>query len=460
MSGSSKLWGGRFTGTVDELTERLNNSLPFDQRMWKQDIRGSIAHATMLGEQEIIPSHEAATIVAGLRKILSDLENGSLELDPSQEDIHSAAESLLYQTIGPIAGKLHTARSRNDQVATDFRLYILDSVDEIDLWLKALQQTIINVSERELDVIVSGYTHLQHAQPVLLSHHLMAYFWMLQRDRERLNDLSKRLNYLPLGSGALAGTTFNIDRHRVAELLGFSGVIENSIDAVSDRDFALEFLSFASILMVHISRIAEEIIIWNSTEFGYIDLDDSVTTGSSIMPQKKNPDVAELGRGKAGRVFGNLMSLLTVMKGLPLSYNKDSQEDKEPVFDTIDTLLVILPPFEKMLSSAKFRSEKMKASLYQDFSTATELADYLATQGMPFREAHHIVGDIVKYCLGAGIGLEDIPNGKLQEFSSLFPSDTTSIIAIETSVDRRNSYGGTSQTSVLHQIQKAKNILQ
>ena len=459
MSSGPKLWGGRFTGSIDTLTERLNNSLSFDSRMWRQDIVGSIAHATMIGEAGIIPIEESRLIVAELQSISDGLETNSISLDPTQEDIHSAIEALLRERMGPLAGKLHTARSRNDQVATDTRLYLRDAIVEIDSLLKSFQQTIIEVAEREFGVIVSGYTHLQHAQPVLLSHHLMVYFWMLKRDRERLHDLAKRVNQLPLGAGALAGTTFPINRKRVAELLGFDGVIENSLDAVSDRDFALEFLSFASILMVHMSRLAEEIIIWNSPEFNYITLDDSVTTGSSIMPQKKNPDVAELARGKSGRIFGDLMALLTVMKALPLSYNKDSQEDKEPLFDAIDTIMILIPPFEKTIATAKFNRAKMMYALYRDFSTATDLADYLVVKGMPFRDAHHIIGTIVRYCVDNGIGLEDLCLDQLREFAPEFGKDAEELATIQASVDGRKSQGGTAPESVKYQMALAKEWL-
>jgi argininosuccinate lyase len=454
-----KLWGGRFEGSTDALVERLNNSLPFDARLWKHDIVGSIAHATMLGEQGIIPTDDAAQIVQSLQEISSQLESGEMEFDPSSEDIHSAVESLLREKLGPVAGKLHTARSRNDQVATDTRLYLRDAITDVSSALFSFQNTLVRLAEQEMETILSGYTHLQHAQPVLLSHHLLAYFWMFQRDRERLTDCSKRLNLLPLGAGALAGTSFPINRERVAELLGFDGVIENSLDAVSDRDFALEFLAAASILMMHVSRLAEEIILWNSPEFGYVELDDSVTTGSSIMPQKKNPDVAELARGKAGRVFGDLFALLTVMKGLPLAYNKDMQEDKEPLFDTVDTLITLLPPFEKTLATAKFQRERMAAALRGDFSTATDLADLLVRKGMPFRDAHHVVGRIVRHCIENKIGLEDLSTNDLTGFAPEFGTEAGEVATIQASVSARKARGGTAPEAVREQLERARKLI-
>ncbi len=456
-----KLWGGRFSASTDELVERLNNSLVFDQRLWRDDIAGSIAHATMLGETGIIPSDDARAIVAGLKAIEAGLESGELSFDPSQEDIHSAVEALLRDKIGPVAGKLHTARSRNDQVATDTRLYLREAITQIDQLLVSFQQTLIALAERELarSTILPGYTHLQHAQPVLLSHHLLAYVWMFQRDRERLADCRKRVNVLPLGAGALAGTSFPIDRERVADLLGFEGICENSMDAVCDRDFVIEFLSVASIMMIHCSRLAEEIILWNTPEFGFITLDDSVTTGSSIMPQKKNPDVAELARGKSGRVFGNLIAVLTVMKGLPLAYNKDMQEDKEPLFDTADTLLVLLPAFDKTLATAKFNSDRMAASLRGDFSTATDLADFLVRKGMPFRDAHEVVGRIVRHCEENDIGLEELDGKSLHDLAPEFGEDAADIASIASSVSGRRARGGTAPAAVQEQLARAKEIL-
>jgi argininosuccinate lyase len=425
----------------------------------------------MLGEQGIIPAEDAQQIVSGLKAIESGLGDGTLELDPPQEDIHSAVEALLHEQIGAVAGKLHTARSRNDQVATDTRLYLRGAIDDIDSALVGVQRTLVGLAERELGdgrdegdgsdlrdgapTILAGVTHLQHAQPVLLSHHLLAYFWMFQRDRERLGDCRRRVNRLPLGAGALAGTGFPINRDRVAELLGFDGVCENSMDAVSDRDYAIEFLAAAALIMVHLSRLAEELILWNSPEFGYVELADSVTTGSSIMPQKKNPDVAELARGKAGRVIGDLTALLTVMKGLPLAYNKDMQEDKEPLFDAVDTLLLVLPAFDKMLATARFNRDRMRAALRGDFSTATDLADHLVRQGMPFREAHHVVGKIVRACIERGIGLEDLDSAALGEIAPGI-GDVSGLLTVDASVNSRRSAGGTALESVREQLELAR----
>lgn len=456
---AGKLWGGRFSSDTDELVKLLNNSLPFDRRMWRQDIVGSIAHVTMLGETGIIPSEDTEAIRKGLVEIESGLSDGSLSLDDSQEDIHSAVEAMLRERIGPLAGKLHTARSRNDQVATDLRLYLRDALEDVLAVVTNLQTTLIERAEGETETILPGCTHLQHGQPVLLAHHLLAYFWMFQRDRERMEIVLARVNRLPLGAGAMAGTTFPINRQRVAELLGFDGVIENSMDAVADRDFALEFLSAASILMVHLSRLAEEIILWNSPEYSFVVLDDSVTTGSSIMPQKKNPDVAELARGKTGRVFGSLMALLTVMKGLPLTYNKDMQEDKEPIFDTLDTLITLLPPFTKMIATAKFQKDRMKASLRGDFSTATDLADLLVRQGLPFRDAHHVVGTIVKHCEDKSLLLEELTSDQLSEFSPLFLNEPEFTATVQNSVSARKAEGGTAPEAVAAQLAHAREAL-
>ena len=480
-----KLWGGRFSGSTDELVERLNNSLPFDSRLWREDIQGSMAHAIMLGEQGIIAQTDSQAIVDGLASIQVRLESGELRLEPAQEDIHSAIESLLFDRIGPLAGKLHTARSRNDQVAADTRLYLRGAITAIDEALSSFQQALLQAAEREIGgrtagrednneivddstitqppnhpTILPGYTHLQHAQPILLSHHLMAYFWMFQRDRTRLGDCQKRLNVLPLGAGALAGTSFPIDRERVAAILGFDGICENSLDAVSDRDFVIEFLGAASILMMHCSRLAEELILWNSPEFSFVELDDSVTTGSSIMPQKKNPDVAELARGKTGRVYGNLLTLLTVMKGLPLAYNKDMQEDKEPLFDTVDTLLTLLPPFEKTLRTATFRRERMAKALQGDFSTATDLADLLVRRGMPFREAHHLVGVIVRHCIDRGKGLEELTAAELEEMVPGGGEEALAVLSPEASVAARTAAGGTARDAVMRQIQQARRLVE
>ncbi|HZO90586.1 MAG TPA: argininosuccinate lyase [Chthonomonadaceae bacterium] len=457
-----KLWGGRFEGQTDALIERLNNSLTFDARLWRHDIQGSLAHAAMLGATGILPQEEADQIVAGLRALQEDLESGAEELPADAEDVHTAVEGLLRERIGAVAGKLHTARSRNDQVATDVRLYLREECDALDAEIAAFQETLLALADREMETVLPGYTHLQHAQPIVLAHHLLAYFWMLDRDRERLTDARKRINRLPLGAGALAGTGFPIDRKRVAAELGFEEVLENSLDAVSDRDFIAEFLAVASILMMHLSRLAEEIILWNSPEFGFIALDDSVTTGSSIMPQKKNPDVAELARGKTGRVYGDLMAILTLMKGLPLAYNKDMQEDKEPLFDAVDTLRLVLPALQRTLATARFRADRMAAATTGDFSTATDLADYLVRRGLPFREAHEVVGRIVRHCIQSGITLESLDGPTLAGFSPLLGEDVCaalSVLGVRSSVTTRRSQGGTSPEAVRIQWQQAQSRL-
>ncbi len=454
-----KLWGGRFDAPTDALIERLNNSLVFDGRLWRHDIAGSVAHAAMLGETGIVTRDEAARLVAGLQALVVDLETGAALLPPDAEDVHSAVEALLRERIGPVAGKLHTARSRNDQVATDTRLYLRDEIAAIDAEIAALQKTLLDCADREMETILPGYTHLQHAQPVLLGHHLLAYFWMLDRDRERLADTKKRLNRSPLGAGALAGTGFPIDRQFTANYLGFDRVIENSLDAVSDRDYIVEFLAAASLIMVHLSRFAEEIILWNSPEFRFVLLDDGVTTGSSIMPQKKNPDVAELARGKAGRVFGDLTNLLVLLKGLPLAYNKDMQEDKEPLFDAVDTLRLVLPAMNKTLATAQFRRERMREATQGDFSTATDLADFLAARGLPFREAHEIVGRVTRDCVERGVGLEALDAAALAGYSPLLASDPQGAmraITVESSVAARTSEGGTAPSAVRKQWEIAR----
>ncbi len=453
-----KLWGGRFDGKTDALIERLNNSLSFDARLWSEDIQGSVAHAQMLGAVGIITVSEAAQICDGLNAIAADLSSGKILLPEDAEDVHSAVEWLLRERIGTVAGKLHTARSRNDQIATDIRLYLREEINLIDSELSDFQSTLIDIANSEIDTILPGFTHLQHAQPVVLAHHILAYFWMVDRDRERLKDTYSRVNRLPLGAGALAGTGFAIDRMMVAESLGFTEILENSLDAVADRDFAVEFLSCASILMMHLSRLAEEIILWNSPEFRFVSLDDTVTTGSSIMPQKKNPDVAELVRGKTGRVYGALTTLLVLMKGLPLAYNKDMQEDKEPLFDTIDTLHLVIPALNRTLKTANFNRKRMREAAEMDYSTATDLADLLVRRGLPFREAHEIVGRVVRYCEEAGLSLEDLTAeqfAKLSPHLSENPQDILSVIKVEYSVGARNSRGGTAPAAVREQWNKA-----
>ena len=457
--GPHRLWGGRFATAPDSTLERLNNSFAFDCRLWREDVEASIAHAEMLGETGVLPPEEAKAIIAGLRDILAGVENGTLRLDPRCEDVHTAVEALLHQLIGPVAGKLHTARSRNDQVATDLRLYMKRRVDEVSALVRKLQSALLEVAEREMGTLMPGYTHLQHAQPVLLSHHLLAYFWMFERDRSRLADWLGRADELPLGAGALAGTTFAIDPERVARRLGFARVANNSMDAVSDRDFALEFLSVAAILMVHCSRLGEELVLWSSQEFGFVTLADEVTTGSSIMPQKKNPDVAELARGKAGRVFGHLMALLSVMKSLPLTYNKDMQEDKEPVFDTIDTLLAVLPALELTIRTATFHAERMEQAMAGDFSTATDLADALVQTGIPFRKAHELVGQVVRACVERGRRLEDLSAAELRSLLPEMPENLPLSFTPAASVASRTTASGTAPSSVAEQLRKAKAIL-
>jgi argininosuccinate lyase len=452
-----KLWGGRFEKGPDQAIAEFTHSLPFDQRMAEQDVRGSIAHGRMLGHAGIIPGDEAAQIETGLRQILEDVKTGGrLE---GAEDIHSWVEGRLRELIGPVAGKLHTARSRNDQVATDTRLYLRETAEGIDLQLARMQQTLLDHAREHVETVLPGYTHMQHAQPVVLAHHLLAYFWMLQRDRSRLADWRKRANILPLGVGALAGSPYPVDRAFVAGELGFDGVGENSLDNVSDRDFVVELASALALVAVHLSRLAEELVLWNTREFGFIELDDSVATGSSIMPQKKNPDVAELVRGKSGRVFGNLQSLLATMKGLPLAYNSDMQEDKERIFDSIDTVTACLGAMTLLLRNCRFRSERMRAATGGDFSTATDLADFLAQRGIPFREAHEIVGSIVKWCEHQGRPLESLTAVDLEAFHPEFAHAPPDITSVEASVRSRRSPGGTAPDEVRRQLAAAEGIL-
>lgn len=439
--------------------EEFTASVHFDSRLFEHDVCGSIAHAEMLGKCCIIPAEDAKKIVDGLKSLLDDYHAGKVRFDKSAEDVHMNVEKLLAAKIGEPAGRLHTARSRNDQVATDIRLWMKDEIDGLTELMADLQHVLVDMAEKHLDTIMPGYTHLQHAQPVLLAHHLMAYFWMIERDKGRFADCRARTDVLPLGSGALAGTGFAIDREFVAKQLGFSRISENSLDAVSDRDFVSEFLAAAAIAMTHLSRFAEELVIWSSPEFGFVELDDSVTTGSSIMPQKKNPDAAELTRGKTGRVFGDLIAILTVQKGLPLSYNRDLQEDKEPLFDAADTLRGALSVFIPMIETAKFKTDRMKQSLHGDFSTATDLADYLVRNGMPFRKSHEVVGKLVAECIAAGKGLEDLTLTDLQALVTDASEDTLQMLKPEQSIAARSIPGGTARTSVEKQIEAARNLL-
>ena len=456
---SGKLWGGRFNKSTDKVVEAFTESISFDYRLIEFDIKGSIAHAKMLGKCGIISVEDSAKIIDGLNSILADYIAGKIEFDPAAEDIHMNVEKILKEKIGESAGRLHTARSRNDQVATDIRLFLKDSIDQINGFIIELQNVIVEQAEKHSNDIIPGYTHLQHAQPIILGHHLMAYFWMLQRDKERFLDCYKRIDVLGLGSGALAGTTFPIDRQFTAKELGFNKVSENSIDSVADRDFAAEFISACAIAMVHLSRFAEELVIWNSSEFSFVELDDSVTTGSSIMPQKKNPDAAELTRGKSARVIGDLMSILTLQKGLPLAYNRDMQEDKEPIFDACDTLMLTLQVFGIMLKSAKFNIEKMHKSAGEAFSTATDLADYLVRKNVTFRDAHEQVGSLVAYCIKNNKELWDLSVDEIKQFTPSAGDDIRSFLTVEASVSARSAYGGTAKSEVLRQIDKAKYII-
>jgi argininosuccinate lyase len=451
------LWGGRFEKGPDEAIAAFTNSLPFDQRMATQDVRGSLAHCRMLGHAGIIPAEDARQIEAGLREILAEVESG--ERLTGAEDIHSWVESRLRAKIGPVAGKLHTARSRNDQVATDCRLYLREAAEGIDAQLRAMQEALLEHARAHPETVLPGFTHMQHAQPVVLAHHLLAYFWMLQRDRERLKDWRKRVNILPLGAGALAGSPYPVDRHFVARELGFDGVGENSLDNVSDRDIALELASVLAVVSVHLSRLAEEVVLWNTREFGWIALDDSVATGSSIMPQKKNPDVAELVRGKTGRVFGNLQALLTLMKGLPLAYNSDMQEDKEQIFDSLDTVAGCLGSMTQLLRTCSFRTDRMRAATAGDFSTATDLADFLAMRGVPFREAHEVVGSIVKWCEDHDRVLESLSAAELQQFHAEFASAPADVTSVDASARARKTYGGTSPAVVREQLERATAVV-
>ncbi|MCZ0754850.1 argininosuccinate lyase [Anoxybacillus sp. J5B_2022] len=454
-----KLWGGRFTKTAEEWVDEFGASIPFDQELVEEDIEGSIAHVTMLGKCGILPNEDVEKIRAGLLSLLEKAKQGKLEFSVAYEDIHLNIEKMLIDETGPVGGKLHTGRSRNDQVATDMHLYLRKRVHEIIELIRELQQVLVEKAEAHVETLIPGYTHLQRAQPVSFAHHLLAYFWMLERDRERFTESLKRINKSPLGAGALAGTTFPIDRQYTAELLGFDGIYENSIDAVSDRDFILEFLSNSSLLMMHLSRFCEELILWSSQEFQFIEIDDAFATGSSIMPQKKNPDMAELIRGKTGRVYGNLVGLLTVMKGTPLAYNKDMQEDKEGMFDTVKTITGSLKIFAGMIATMGVRTEVMKKAVKQDFSNATELADYLAKKGVPFREAHEIVGKLVLTCIEKGIFLADLPLSEYKEASPLFEEDIYEALDPYTAVNRRNSAGGTGFAEVRKAIEKAKKTM-
>lgn len=455
----SKLWGGRFEKGTDEAVEAFTASISIDVRLWEVDIRSSIAHARMLGKVGVLTPEEAESIITGLQALREEIASGTVAFEPKAEDIHSEIERLLTQRIGAVAGKLHTARSRNDQVATDTRLYLREEIDALCAQIRQLQDLLVNTAEQHLHTILPGFTHLQHAQPVSLAHHLMAYFWMLHRDRERLVECRRRMNQLPLGSAALAGTSFPLDREMVARELGFEGICENSLDAVSDRDFVVEFLCAAALIMTHLSRLAEELILWSTPEFGFVELDDSVTTGSSIMPQKKNPDVAELIRGRVGRVVGALTGALVMMKALPLSYNRDLQEDKGFLFDALDTVRDCISLMHLMLSRTQWRTERMRQAVHGDFSNATDLADYLVRRGMPFRQAHEVVGRVVQYCLKQGRVLENLQVDELRQFSDLFDVDAVQAVQPEAVLQARKVRGGTAPNAVQAQIAHAKQLL-
>ncbi len=447
-----KLWAGRFQKETDTLVNDFNSSIGFDARLYRQDIAGSIAHAGMLGKQGIIDPSEADKIIDGLKAILADIEADQVEFSLDNEDIHMNIEALLTSRIGDTGKRLHTARSRNDQVAVDFRMYVREQIPVIIAQVVDLEKVLINKAKANLDTVMPGYTHLQRAQPTTFAHYMMAYANMLRRDITRLEDCLERLDECPLGSGALATTTYPVDRFQTAQALGFAKPMDNSMDGVSDRDFALELLSDLSILMMHLSRFSEEIILWCSWEFKFVDLDDAYSTGSSIMPQKKNPDVAELVRGKTGRVYGSLITLLTVMKGLPLAYNKDMQEDKEPVFDAIDTVQMCLPVFTAMLDTLTVRPKNMSKAASGGFINATDCADYLVKKGMPFREAYMIVGRLVNLCIKAGESLDTLPLKDFRAVSALFDEDVYQALELRTCVNGRTVYGGPARESVQTQI--------
>ncbi|HEX7057254.1 MAG TPA: argininosuccinate lyase [Bacilli bacterium] len=452
----SKLWGGRFTKKTDQLVEAYTASILFDKELAEEDIAGSLAHVAMLGKCGILPEEDVEKIKDGLHKVMAKIRHGEMEYSIADEDIHMNIEKTLIDEIGPVGGKLHTARSRNDQVATDMHLYLRSRVVELVDLLAKLQESLLEQAKANTETILPGYTHLQRAQPILFAHHLLAYTSMFQRDIERLQDSYKRVDALPLGAGALAGTTFPIDRHFVAEQLGFARIYDNSLDAVSDRDFIVEFLANASLIMMHLSRLCEELVMWSSTEFGFIELDDAFCTGSSIMPQKKNPDVAELVRGKTGRVYGHLVGMLTVLKALPLAYNKDMQEDKEGMLDTVKTLQGALQLMAPMIATMKVQRTRMRQAVNSDFSNATDIADYLAAKGMPFRQAHEVIGKLVLYCIESGRVLLDLSLDEYTKFSPLFADDIYEVLQPEHVVNARDVYGGTAAGQVQSAIARVE----
>ncbi|MEA3274220.1 MAG: argininosuccinate lyase [Pseudomonadota bacterium] len=457
---SSKPWAGRFNEPTDAFVEAFTASVDFDRRLYRYDIEGSVAHATMLARQGILTDNERDAIVSGLTRIGERIDAGELAWSIPLEDVHMNIEAALTADIGDAGKKLHTGRSRNDQVATDVRLYLRAEIDAIRVAVKRLQEALLDLAEREAETVLPGFTHLQVAQPTTFGHHMMAWFEMLERDRERLADCRKRVNIMPLGAAALAGTTYPIDRHCTAALLGFERPAENSLDAVSDRDFVIEFVAAASILMMHLSRFSEELILWSSAQFGFVELSDSFCTGSSIMPQKKNPDVPELVRGKTGRIFGHLMGLLTLMKGQPLAYNKDNQEDKEPLFDTVDNLKGSLKVFADMMGAVTCNRERMRAAALQGFATATDLADYLVRKGIPFRDAHEIVGKAVALGVRERRDLSELTLAELRQFSSAIDEDVFAVLTLEGSVTARDHIGGTAPRQVRAAVARAKDLLQ
>ena len=455
----AQLWGGRFTKQTDQLVFDFNASITFDKRLFYEDVTGSIVHATMLAKQGILTEEERKSIVEGLTGILEDVDDGTLAIDESQEDIHSFVEATLIDRIGDAGKKLHTGRSRNDQVALDMRLYTRTRVAETDGLLKKLLEVILDTMENNLDTYMPGFTHLQKAQPITLAHHYGAYFEMFKRDRQRLSDIYKRMNYCPLGAGALAGTTYPLDREYTARLLHFEGPTLNSIDSVADRDYLIEFLSALSTIMMHLSRFSEEIIIWNSNEYQFVELDDAYSTGSSIMPQKKNPDIAELVRGKTGRVYGALMALLTTMKGLPLAYNKDMQEDKEMAFDAMDTAVDCITLFTGMIQTMKFRKDRMAKSAMNGFTNATDAADYLVGKGVPFRDAHGIIGRLVLYCIEKDTSIDALSLEELRSISDKFDEDIYDAISLKTCVEKRLTIGAPGEKMMKQVIEKNKEYL-
>lgn len=454
-----KLWGGRFTKDTNELVDRFNASITFDQRFWREDIEGSIAHVAMLAKQEIITEEEKTVITDALNQIKTEIADGTLVISDDNEDIHSFVEATLISRIGESGKKLHTGRSRNDQVALDMKLYIRNEITELDGLLKHLLVTIHDIMKDNTETYMPGFTHLQKAQPVTLAHHLGAYFEMFKRDRSRLSDTYKRMNICPLGAGALAGTTYPLDREYTASLLSFDGATNNSMDSVSDRDYLVELLNDMSLIMMHLSRFSEEIILWNSNEYQFVDIDDAYSTGSSIMPQKKNPDIAELVRGKTGRVYGALMSMLTTLKGIPLAYNKDMQEDKELTFDAIDTVKGCISLFDGMLATIKFNKTRMEDSAKNGFTNATDAADYLVNHGVPFRDAHGIVGRLVLYCVDKNIALDDMTIEEFKTISPVFENDIYEAIAMKTCVEKRNTKGAPGRDAMKHIIAENESYL-